>query len=455
MIITKDTKITAENLNAWISAFQHQEDQQPRLIKLGKYYDGTSDIIKQGAASGRPNYSIHVNLATFITNVQTGYFMGKPVDYDFKEEEKKQENPLKQPLMQIDSNNFAEEENYSLASDMSCYGVAYEVVMIDGDDSNKTDIMQRLRFSKLDAENTFFVVDDSILQHPVCAIYMYSVKNKNKVEEWRGYVYTAEEIIEFSMQGSQAVIGDRYDHQFGEIPVIEYKNNCDRKGDYEAVTEQLDALSLTISNETDDLQSIANAILGIYGATGTDDEVINKINQSKVAKLPVGSKMEFIVKNVNIDAVKHQIDQNLSLIYQITQTPDLTDDSFGGTQTGVAMRYKLWGIEQCRITKERYFRRSLFQRLRLIFNILSLSQGKSIYDISQNIDFIFYKNLPEDDADVIDLVSRLQGIVSTRTLLKQIPFIEDVDAELKEVDAENQKKSEQEAEAFASYKDEE
>lgn len=455
MIITKDTNITQENLNDWISAFRTQPDQQPRLIKLGKYYDGASEIEKQGAASGRPNYSIHVNLATFITNVQTGYFMGKPVDYDFKDEDKEQKNPLKDTLLQIDSNNFAEEENYSLASDMSCYGVAYEVVMIDGDNENQSDIMKRLRFSKLDAENTFFVVDDSILQHPVCAVYMYYVKNKNNIEEWRGYVYTDSEIIEFEMLGTQAVIGQRYEHQFGEIPVIEYKNNCDRKGDYEAVTEQLDALSLTISNETDDLQSIANAILGIYGATGTDDKVIEKINTSKVAKLPVGSKMEFIVKNVNIDAVKHQIDQNLSLIYQITQTPDLTDDNFGGTQTGVAMKYKLWGIEQCRITKERYFRRSLFQRLRLIFNILSLSQGKTIYDISQDIDFIFYKNLPDNEADIVDLVSRLHGIVSTRTLLKQIPFVEDVDAELQDIDDESQKKAEQEAAAFASYKDEE
>lgn len=455
MIITKDTEITVDNLNAWISAFRSQPDQQPRLIKLGKYYDGIADIRKQGATAGRPNYSIHVNLATFITNVQTGYFMGKPIDYDFKDEEKEQKNPIKDTLLQIDSNNFAEEENYSLASDMSCYGVAYEVVMIDGDNENNSDMLNRLRFAKLDAENTFFVVDDSILQNPVCAVYMYAVKNINNVEEWRGYVYTDEEIIEFDMLGTQAVIGDRYPHQFGEIPVIEYKNNCDRKGDYEAVTDQLDALSLTISNETDDLQSIANAILGIYGATGTSDEVIKKINESKVAKLPVGSQMEFVVKNINIDAVKHQIDQNLSLIYQITQTPDLTDENFGGTQTGVAMKYKLWGIEQCRITKERYFRRSLFQRLRLIFNILSLSTGGSIYDISQNIDFIFYKNLPEDEKDMADLVSRLQGIVSTRTLLKQIPFVEDVDEELKEIDTESTKKAEQEAAAFASYKDEE
>ena len=140
MIITKNTKITAENLNAWISAFKNQEDQQPRLIKLGKYYDGINEIKKQGATAGRPNYPIHVNLASFITNVQTGYFMGKPVDYDFKEKEKGQENPLKKTLLQIDSNNFAEEENYSLASDMSCYGVAYEVVMIDGDNEKKSDI---------------------------------------------------------------------------------------------------------------------------------------------------------------------------------------------------------------------------------------------------------------------------------------------------------------------------
>lgn len=449
MIITKDTEVNAANLNAWINAFQTQEDQQPRLIKLGKYYDGKTDIVKQGAAASRPNYKIHVNLATLITNIQTGYFMGKPVDYDFK----KEDSNLKTALEQIDSNNFAEQENFSLASDMSCYGVAYEVVMIDGEDKT-VDITKRLRFSKLDAENTFFVVDDSILQHPVCAIYMYAVKNINQAEEWRGYVYTAEEIIEFNMLGQQAVIGDRYPHQFGEIPVIEFRNNCDRIGDYEPVLEQLDALSLTVSNETDDLQSIANAILGIYGATGTDDETIKKINTTKIAKLPVGSKMEFIIKNVDIDAVKHQIDQNLKLIYQITQTPDLSDDSFGGNKTGVAMRYKLWGIEQCRGTKERYFRRSLYERLRLLFNILSLSKGQTIYDISQEIDFTFYKNLPDNDEEIVEIVNKLNGIVSTRTLLQQIPFIEDVDAEMDDINKEKKENAANEAAAFANYKEE-
>lgn len=449
MIITKDTEVNAANLNAWINAFQTQEDQQPRLIKLGKYYDGKTDIVKQGAAASRPNYKIHVNLATLITNIQTGYFMGKPVDYNFK----KEDSNLKTALEQIDSNNFAEQENFSLASDMSCYGVAYEVVMIDGEDQT-TDITKRLRFSKLDAENTFFVVDDSILQHPVCAIYMYAVKNINQAEEWRGYVYTAEEIIEFNMLGQQAVIGDRYPHQFGEIPVIEFRNNCDRIGDYEPVLEQLDALSLTVSNETDDLQSIANAILGIYGATGTDDETIKKINTTKIAKLPVGSKMEFIIKNVDIDAVKHQIDQNLKLIYQITQTPDLSDDAFGGNKTGVAMKYKLWGIEQCRGTKERYFRRSLYERLRLLFNILSLSKGQTIYDISQEIDFTFYKNLPDNDEEIVEIVNKLNGIVSTRTLLQQIPFIEDVDAEMDNIAKEKKDNAETEAAAFANYKEE-
>lgn len=449
MIITKDTEVNAANLNAWINAFQTQEDQQPRLIKLGKYYDGKTDIVKQGAAASRPNYKIHVNLATLITNIQTGYFMGKPVDYNFK----KEDSNLKTALEQIDSNNFAEQENFSLASDMSCYGVAYEVVMIDGEDQT-TDITKRLRFSKLDAENTFFVVDDSILQHPVCAIYMYAVKNINQAEEWRGYVYTAEEIIEFNMLGQQAVIGDRYPHQFGEIPVIEFRNNCDRIGDYEPVLEQLDALSLTVSNETDDLQSIANAILGIYGATGTDNQTIQKINTTKIAKLPVGSKMEFIIKNVDIDAVKHQIDQNLKLIYQITQTPDLSDDAFGGNKTGVAMRYKLWGIEQCRGTKERYFRRSLYERLRLLFNILSLSKGQTIYDISQEIDFTFYKNLPDNDEEIVEIVNKLNGIVSTRTLLQQIPFIEDVDAEMDDINKEKKENAANEAAAFANYKEE-
>lgn len=446
MIITQKTDINETNLSNWIKQFVNDPTEQPRLIKLGKYYDNLNPITKKGAVKGRPNYSVHVNLASYITDVQTGYFIGKPIDYDWKEKiddsgNVTEINPFKEQLTEILTNNYEEEENFTLASDMSCYGVAYEIVMVNEG---------KIYFSKLDAENTFFVYDNTILNKPICAVYLYTVYDENQT--WtEGYVYTAEVVRHFSLKG--ALTFDEEDvNPFGAIPVIKFKNNFDEKGDYEQVLEQLDALALTISNETDDLQSIANAILAIYGAMGTTEENIDNISRTKVAKLPTDSKMEFVVKNINIEAVKHQIDQNLDLVYQISNTPDLSDDSFGGQQSGVAMQYKLWGLEQRRLTKVRYFRKALFERLKLILHILNiLSPTDEIYDISQKVDFIFYSNLPHNESEIADMVVKLQGIVSQRTLLQQLCFVQDIPEEIRLVNEEQKAKAEQEASAFNSY----
>lgn len=455
MIISENTEINAGNIQDWIATFKNAPEQQPRLKKLGQYYDNKNPIIKKGAAKNRPNYSIHIGVASYITDVQTGYFLGRGVEYDWKEKidtdgNINEPNEFKDVLTKIFANNYEPEENYAIANDMSCYGIAFEVVMID-DAVTSSDITSKLKFTKLDPEETFLVTDNSVLHRPVCVINMYPSSEIRGVIRWRGYVYTPEQIIPFDLNGAAVELKEPIDHQFKDIPVVIFKNNYDEIGDYEPVQDQLDALALTFSNETDDLQSIANAILAIYGAMATDDKQIDLINKNKVAKLPAEGKMEFIVKNVNIDAVKHHIDQNLDLIYQISKTPDLTDDKFSGQQSGVAMQYKLWGIEQCRCTKVRYFRRALYQRIKLLLQIISLAENKSIYDISQKIDFIFYKNLPQNEMDIIDAAVKLQGLVSTRTLLEQISFVNDVDMEMEEL----AKEKEAEAAAFAAYNEQE
>lgn len=455
MIISENTEINAGNVQDWIATFKNAPEQQPRLKKLGQYYDNKNPIIKKGAAKNRPNYSIHIGVASYITDVQTGYFLGRGVEYDWKEKidtdgNINEPNEFKDVLTKIFANNYEPEENYAIANDMSCYGIAFEVVMID-DAVTSSDITSKLKFTKLDPEETFLVTDNSVLHRPVCVINMYPTSEIRGVIRWRGYVYTPDQIIPFDLNGAAVELKEPLDHQFKDIPVVIFKNNYDEIGDYEPVQDQLDALALTFSNETDDLQSIANAILAIYGAMATDDKQIDLINKNKVAKLPAEGKMEFIVKNVNIDAVKHHIDQNLDLIYQISKTPDLTDDKFSGQQSGVAMQYKLWGIEQCRCTKVRYFRRALYQRIKLLLQIISLAENKSIYDISQKIDFIFYKNLPQNEMDIIDAAVKLQGLVSTRTLLEQISFVNDVDMEMEEL----AKEKEAEAAAFAAYNEQE
>jgi hypothetical protein len=54
------------------------------------------------------------------------------------------------------------------------------------------------------------------------------------------------------------------------------------------------------------------------------------------------------------------------------------------------------------------------------------------------IEIIFTRNIPSNDTDIANMVNTLSGIVSDETLLAQIPFVEDVEAELERVKAEKE-----------------
>lgn len=58
-----------------------------------------------------------------------------------------------------------------------------------------------------------------------------------------------------------------------------------------------------------------------------------------------------MVKNLNHEALG-QLESNLRRsILQLSMTPDLGDEHFAGNTSGVALQYKLWGIEQVRASK--------------------------------------------------------------------------------------------------------
>jgi len=56
----------------------------------------------------------------------------------------------------------------------------------------------------------------------------------------------------------------------------------------------------------------------------------------------------------------------------------------------------------------------------------------------RGIEIVFTRNIPSNDTDIANMVNTLSGIVSEETLLAQIPFVEDVEAELERVKAERE-----------------
>ena len=430
--IQSDTNvINATNVASWVQSFQNTI--QPIRQKLGSYYDGHNEIKKQHTSKNRPNYAVNINLAKYITDVATGYVFGEDIKYTTKDENIQ---PLLEQIQYIHQSTKASDVDFNIGGDMSCYGIGYQMLIVDEGEENLED---RIVLTRLNPERTFFVTDNSILAKPICAIYYYCYQEKRQTKT-RVYVYDKENTYIFNGTLNNLTLESEPEpHLMGDIPIIQSLNNDDAFGDYQQVTDILDALNLTISNTTDDLQSIANAFLAIYGAL-LNGENKDEINEERIMNVPVGGKVEWVVKNLNPDANNSHIENLLKFLFQISQVPDLSDDHFGGTQAGVAMRYKLWGLDQLWATKVKKYKSAIYKRLKILLHLLQYRFTTSV-QLENDINITFFKNLPEDMSEQYEMVKALKDVISDKTLLTNLTVVENVDDEMQQIQLERQQEA--------------
>ena len=109
-------------------------------------------------------------------------------------------------------------------------------------------------------------------------------------------------------------------------------------------------------------------------------------------------------------------------------TPDLCDEHFAGNSSGVALQYKLWGIEQVRAAKERTFTDGMGTLL------AALTAGERLLGCGVDLrggEMTFYKNLPQDYAALVSTLLSLSPLLSKRTILENLPWVADVQEELR------------------------
>lgn len=97
------------------------------------------------------------------------------------------------------------------------------------------------------------------------------------------------------------------------------------------------------------------------------------------------------------------------------------------------MKYKLWGLEQMAVQKERAFKKGLQRRIKLICGVWGLLSSEFDWSI---MEITFHRNMPQVISDMAEVVSKLSGLVPQSKLLALLPFIDDADAAIEEMEKE-------------------
>lgn len=405
------------------------------------YYDGIHNICERKRDRNAPNFKTVCNHAKDISDTATGYFMGNAITYN-----NTGDADIDQLLVAFDKANVDDTDN-DLALDMSIYGVAYEYVYAkEGDTILKT--------KTLEPEQTFVVYDDTIEQNELFGVYYYLRKDDvNDVGYWYATVCTEHYIyvlnIENNTSLNQAVTEEPILHNFNMMPINEYQNNKENIGDFEQQIGLIDAYNNLMADRVNDKEQFIDAILVLYGTYLSDDDDDGKaakaLRELKLLELPADAKAEYLARTLDetgVEVLRKAIKED---IYTFSHVPNLTDENFVGNSSGVAMEYKLLGLEMITKVKQRYYTKSLRKRIKLFCNYLSLKQ---ILIDADSIVPVFTRGLPKNLVEIAQTVTNLKGTVSQKTLLSLLPFVEDPDEELKNVREDNAESIKMQQELF-------
>lgn len=418
-----------------------------RLKGLKDYYEGNHKILQD---SDRENKLV-CNHAKDISDTASSYFIGNPVSYKSEEDIK--------PLTDALDYAGADEADGDNGLDLSIYGLAYEYIYTKKNETN-------LMIKNLSPLNTFIVYDDTIEQNELFGVYYYARKDDT---DQHNTVYVATVVTENykyvlniqDIDGIQPLIEEPEPHFKGAVPIIEYQNNKLGIGDFELQIPLIDAYNALMSDRVTDKEQFIDAILAIYGTLLSDEEEVDEdgnqitdnmgnakkaLKKRKVLEMPDGTKAEYLTRTFDeagVEILKKAIEQD---IHKFSHIPCLSDEAFGGNVSGVAMEFKLLGMENITKIKSRYYKKGLRKRLLIFSNFLS-NMGISV-DVS-GITPTFTRAMPKNLLEISQIIANLWGKVGKKTLLAQIPFVEDPEEELKKVEEEAEADMKRQQEMFS------
>lgn len=409
-----------------------------RYSVLRNYYLGKHAILdRRKESEGTANNKLVCNHAKYIVDSATAYLVGNNITYSSDED-------ITVLQQAYDEQEISNVDN-DLVKSMGIYSAAYELVYAS-DDSKPVSVV-------LDAQNTFVVYDSDVQQTPLFGVHYfkkYDVDGNCTGVECT--VYDKENSYRFASDSDNwyaMKLEEQNENFFGGVQIIEYKNNRERQSDFEQLIPLIDAYNILQSDRVNDKEQFVDAFLFLRDLE-IDSEQAKKLREERILVGYAGSDAKYLDKVLSendVEILRKSIKED---IHRFSQVPDLSDESFGGNQSGVAIRYKLLGFEQMVKNKERYLSKSLRMRMELYINYLS-RKGSMKYIPTYKISITFTRCLPVNELEKSEMIRNLSGIVTNKTLLSQLPFISDPEREVQELADEESQKFENEVKRVDYY----
>lgn len=406
------------------------------FARLQQYYDVKTEILKRTMEEGKPNNRLAHGFARYISNMATSYFIGRPIRYVTDDEE------YQEILTKELQNNYIDTVNFEGSKEASKKGIAFFLLFLD-----ESGI---LRIKKCDAETIIPIYSPKLGEFLEGAIRIWEERDINgKLIAQYAALYDKSEIWTYKRTSSTGIFAleNLETHMFDDIPVIVIWNNEEVCSDYGPHISLIDAYDRAQSDTANDMDYFSDSYLCIAGASGMTEEAVlddtpeadrkaADLRKNKILYLDEKGQAQWLTKNENDTASENYKNRIYKDLFFLSQVPALSDESFAGNLTGVAIKYKLIGLEELAIMKQSKFEAAQKKMVKLVTDYINMKYNKNFdpETVTQKYERNFISNVEE----TINNTKNLEGIVSKQTQLRMLPsdIVKDVNSEIEQISKE-------------------
>lgn len=413
-------------------AMTRHEENSRQIAYLERYFTGNQPILDRNKII-RPdvNNKIVVNNAYSIVRNVGGYFLGEPIKYASKDAECRENVEVLNNMMDNVDKACGDTQ---LGEWQSICGTAYRLICLSEDSESEDTSLAPFSLPILDPKYTAVIYSADAEHKPILAFTYCDLLDDRGNPVGRKYtVYDKTYQYIFETKGVNTQIKPENlqkhypkPHFLGDIPIIEYPNNQWRLGDFETVLTILDGLNKLQSDRINSVEQLVNSILVFVNCELKDKNPDGKSDLEKLKEqlaISITSNsgqpadIKFVNSSVNQNEAETLAQTLLDYVYAVTGIPDRKTRSNGGGDTGEAvyLRDGWASLEVVARIKERYFRRSEKQTLKIICRILK---------IFRNIDL---KPMHVEPTFVRNRTNNLLNKAQSMAVLKELGFIDPID----------------------------
>ena len=418
---------------------KHSKEKR-RLSKLQKYYnnENTKIAARKYKNKNKPKNRLSHPYAQYITDTAVGYLLGKPVAYTTEDKN------LLETITDIFRYNDEADNNTTLAKMASIYGYAYEIMYLDKN--------ARPRFKAIDPSELIVCYDNTLEENIVLAIRYYDeVVRNNDLEETvtrlevytkptendKGEIIANGKIIRGTIRLESITLEDEEDYYFNDIPVNVYINNDELYGDFEKVLSLIDAYDQSQSDTANDFELFTNCMLVINGELIDDEQAENLNDVNLIQFLNSDSNAKYLIKDIQDTALENYKNRLNEDIHRFSFVPNMADKEFSSNASGIAMKFKLMGLENLIGVKEAKFKKGLMRRIELLCAYAKMKNNSDYSYLA--IEPVFTRNTPNNELELSQIMQNLTGILSEETIIGMSPRVSDIQAEIERKEKEANK----------------